>query len=119
MSYTTRYDPETAKSISALALRIMDTNLCKEIMLDDSSTGVFYAPYIPKIMKPKYQFSREWYEADFDTAYYGEVIAWCKEQFGPHDKNPDAWSRWNHRYEGKILFRDQKDYNWFVMRWGA
>ena len=83
------------------------------------STGVFYAPYIPKIMRPKYQFSRDWYVAEFNIADYTDVVHWCTEQFDPHPKYPDAWSRWEHRYENKIHFRDEKDYNWFVLRWSA
>ena len=75
------------------------------------------ASYTPE---PKYKFSRaKWYVAEFDTQYYFEVEAWCAEQFGPHPKRPDAWSRWQHTYENKIHFRDEKDYNWFVLRWGA
>jgi hypothetical protein len=124
MKYTTLYDPDTARSISALALRIMDTNLCKEIMLDNSK-GYFYAPYIPKTMKPKYKFSRaKWYEAEFwdvsalpDNSLKSKSD-WCKEQFGPHPESPDAWSRW-YVQQTKVYFRDQKDHNWFVLRWGA
>ena len=68
----------------------------------------------------KYKFSRaNWHVADFDTQYYFEVEEWCKEQFGPHPKYPDAWSRWVHTYEDQIHFRDQKDYHWFVLRWGG
>ena len=68
----------------------------------------------------KYKFSRaNWYVAEFDTQYYSEVEVWCAEQFGPHPKRPDAWSRWVHKYEDKIHFRDEKDYNWFVLRWSA
>ena len=68
--------------------------------------------------KPKYQFSRAtWYEVEFNWTDYDEIVDWCKEQFGPHDKQPDAWSRWVHVYEYKIQFRDEKDYAWFVLRW--
>ena len=68
--------------------------------------------------QPKYKFSRaKWYEAEYDWVHYGEVNDWCKQHFGPHDINPNAWSRWNHKYEGKILFRDEKDYVFFVLRW--
>ena len=70
--------------------------------------------------KPKYKFSRaNWYVAEFDTRYYFEVEEWCKEQFGPHPKNPEAWSRWLHMYEDKIHFRDEKDYLMFLLRWGV
>ncbi len=74
-----------------------------------------------KLVDPtsKYKFSRNWYIADFDDANYKEVRAWCTEQFGPEPKFPDAWSRWQHRYAHQIHFRDEKDYNWFVLRWGT
>ena len=79
-----------------------------------------YLPTLKQAMhKSKYQFSRNWYVAEFNVDDYTDVVHWCKEQFGPHPKHPDAWSRWEHRYENKIHFRDAKDYNWFVMRWGA
>jgi hypothetical protein len=80
-------------------------NLCKEILL-------------PMRPEPKYKFSRaNWYVADFDWVHHGEVLAWCKQQFGPHPNNPDAWSRWYNKYSEKIHFRDSKDYEWFVLRW--
>ena len=80
--------------------------------------GFYYAPYIPKIMKPKYQFSRaNWYEAVFGINKYTDVVQWCTKHFGPHPRNPDAWSRWNHKYEDRIFFRDSKDYGWFMLRW--
>jgi hypothetical protein len=94
-------------------LHVYQTNVCKEI-LDYPKTTLA----LKKLM-PKYKFSRKWFVADFDTAYYSEVDEWCKEQFGPHPKYPDVWSRWVHTYENQIHFRDQKDYNWFVLRWGA
>ena len=80
-------------------------NLCNEIML-------------PMKPAPKYKFSRaKWYEADYDWVHYDEVREWCTQQFGPHPTQHDAWSRWDHRYEGKIYFRDAKDCEWFLLRW--
>lgn len=69
------------------------------------------------ITPSKYKFSRDWYVAEFNVDDYTDVVHWCREQFGPHPRNPDAWSRWEHRYENKIHFRDEKDYVWFVLRW--
>ena len=66
-------------------------------------------------LSPK--FSRNWYQAEFDDRHYFEVDAWCEQHFGPHPKNPDAWSRWWHKFEDSILFRDEKDYVLFVLRW--
>jgi hypothetical protein len=85
--------------------KLYGTNLCKEILL-------------PMKPAPKYKFSRaKWYEADYDWIHYDEVVKWCTKQFGPHPTQHDAWSRWDHRYEGKIYFRDAKDCEWFVLRW--
>ena len=113
------------------------TNLCKEILIMaqqiqctlSTISGVQPMPdYVGKIFKMKYyvtpqlkyKFSRaKWYEADYDWINYGEVVTWCTEQFGPHPKQQDAWSRWDHRYEGKIYFRDEKDCAWFMLRWGV
>jgi hypothetical protein len=81
------------------------SNLCKEILLSMKPA-------------PKYKFSRaKWYEADYDWIHYGEVCKWCTEQFGPHPTQQDAWSRWGHRYEGRIYFRDEQDYLLFLLRW--
>jgi hypothetical protein len=80
--------------------------------------GAFFTPYIPNGMRPKYKFSRaKWHEANFDESYFFEVDDWCTEQFGPRVGQPDAWTRWIHKYQGKIHFRDEKDYAWFVLRW--
>lgn len=103
--------------------RIYDTNLCKEILLSGQAQlctlGAFYAPYIPKMFKePKYKFSRKWYQAEFHPDNYFAVDEWCAQQFGPHPKQPDAWSRWWHKFENSILFRDEKDYVLFMLRWG-
>lgn len=66
----------------------------------------------------KYKFSRaNWYVADFNWKDYDEVNKWCEQQFGKHPSNPDAWSRWVHKFEDKIHFRDEKDYVLFTLRW--
>ena len=88
------------------------SNLCKEIGLPLN---------IPQ--KPKYEFSRaKWYEAKLPKDGQG-AHNWCIENFGPEPKYPDAWSRWTNRwtnnYNSTFRFRDQKDYNWFILRWGA
>lgn len=75
-------------------------------------------PALFTFKEPKYKFSRaKWHQAYFDTRHYFEVDAWCQEHFGPHPKQPDAWSRWWHRFEDSILFRDEKDYVLFTLRW--
>jgi hypothetical protein len=75
---------------------------------------------IGRLPRLKYRFSRaNWYVAEFNIDDYTDVVHWCREQFGPHPCKPDAWSRWYHKYEDKIHFRDEKDYNWFMLRWGA
>ncbi len=66
----------------------------------------------------KYKFSRNWYQANFDLKDYDAVDIWCEQQFGTHPARPDSWSRWWHKFEDSILFRDQEDYMMFVLRWG-
>jgi hypothetical protein len=98
---------QTGKSMymNLLKTRYYGTNLCNEILL-------------PMKPEPKYKFSRvNWYQAEFNIKDYTDVVHWCREQFGPHPRNPDAWSRWWHQYEDKIHFRDAKDYEWFLLRW--
>ena len=81
-------------------------NLCKEI-------------FLPMKPEPKYKFSRaKWYEAKLPRDGQG-AFNWCVKNFGPEPKNPDAWSRWYFNVERTFRFRDAKDYEWFVLRWGA
>lgn len=75
-------------------------------------------PSIAKFHK-KYKFSRaKWYVVEFDEKNYSAVDQWCAEHFGPHPKRPDAWSRWWHRYETSIHFRDEDDAVLFKLTWG-
>jgi hypothetical protein len=91
-------------------------NLCEEIMLP----GYPKTSNSLKKLMPKYKFSRaNWYVAEFDWVHHGEVLEWCAQQFGPHPARPDAWSRWYNKYSEKIHFRDEKDYQWFLLRWGV
>jgi hypothetical protein len=99
---------QTGKSMymNLLKTRYYGTNLCKEIVF-------------PMKPEPKYKFSRaKWYVAELDWGQQTEVLEWCTQQFGPHSENPDAWSRWCHRAWTEIHFRDAKDYEWFLLRWG-
>jgi len=97
---------QTGKStLNSLIKSLYYSNLCNEILL----------PIKPE---PKYKFSRvNWYQAEFNIKDYTDVVHWCREQFGPHPRNPDAWSRWWHQYEDKIHFRDEQDYLLFLLRW--
>ena len=82
-----------------------------------SDVGGIFALKAPK---PKYKFSRaKWYVAEYNWVNQVEVVEWCTEQFGPHPENPDAWSRWNHKWQDRIQFRDERDYNWFILRWSS
>jgi hypothetical protein len=96
-------------------------NPCAEIFLSriPGAQPMKFKLQDPNIVKfrRKYKFSRKWYIAEFDVKYYNEVDEWCTKQFGKHDKCPDAWSRWWHRYEYSIHFRDEKDYILFVLKW--
>lgn len=103
--------------------QIYNNNLCKEIMLTGQQIMAAYPKTIDALIRlprPKYKFSRAyWYVAEFDDRQYFEVEKWCAEQFGPHPRYPDAWSRWYHKYQDRIHFRDEKDYAWFLLKWGV
>lgn len=108
---------------------LYNKNLCQEIMLTGQQTMMtlltsLNIPGYPNTtsslnrLMPKYKFSRaKWYVADFDWSNELEVFDWCVKQFGPHPERPDAWSRWEHKYDEQIHFRDEKDYAWFMLRW--
>lgn len=95
------------------------THKTADVLIVPMLPASVYDTFAPKPMtKLKYKFSRtNWYVAEFDDKYYFEVEKWCAEQFGPHPRNPDAWSRWYHKYQDRIHFRDSKDYEWFMLRW--
>jgi hypothetical protein len=108
---------------------IYSNNFCKEITL----TGQEYLQLVEmkiafadlttnRINQRKkvkqYNFSRaNWYQAEFNSKDYNEVGTWCEQHFGTHPTNPDAWSRWWHKFHNSILFRDEKDYVLFMLRW--
>ena len=72
--------------------------------------------------QPKYKFSRaKWYVADLWNSGHDmdEVREWCTKHFGPQPLYPDAWSRWINHLNSTFRFSNEKDYNWFVLRWGA
>lgn len=95
---------------------IFNNNLCKEIFFPGYPNT---SASLNRLM-PKYKFSRaNWYVAEFDWVHTGEVLEWCTKQFGPHPRRPDAWSRWHSKYSEKIHFAYEKDYQWFLLRWGV
>jgi hypothetical protein len=122
---------QTGKStMTMLKSRIYNANLCKEIILSNSfDMTVLESMLIPgypktsnalKKLMPTYKFSRaNWYVAEFDWVHQHAVLAWCSQQFGPHPARPDAWSRWYNKYSERIHFRDEKDYQWFLLKWGV
>lgn len=121
MASLQEHQARTAASITALGQRILSMNLCREIMLP-MSDGQFYPRTTLSILRlpraPKYKFSRaRWYEAEYNWIHQAEVVEWCTEQFGPHPEQPDAWSRWNHKWQDRIQFRDERDYVLFQLRW--
>ena len=69
--------------------------------------------------RSKYRFSRKWYTVNqsWFSEDWHERIQWCTNNFGPEPKVEDAWCRW-HTFLGGINFRDEKDYNWYQLRWG-
>lgn len=121
---------QTGKStmyMTMLKNRIYNANLCKEITLTaqecllELTLGLDPAWRTGSNQRKKvkqYKFSRaNWYVAEFDWRNSSEVNEWCTQQFGPHDKYPNAWSRWQRIYDEKVHFRDAKDYEWFVLKW--
>lgn len=101
--------------------QIYNENLCKEIFFTAYDGQIDMTSfYEPLTSTSKYMFSRtKWYEVDINHALrkdINNVRKWCKEQFGQHPKNPDAWSRW-HSDGFRIRFSNPKDYEWFMLRW--
>jgi hypothetical protein len=69
---------------------------------------------------------------------YRDMRAWCQEQWGPGgyqvidgSNQLQRWDSWSHcddltpvrmmKWRGEAFFRftDEKDYQWFILRWGA
>lgn len=109
------------QSVQLDILRKNITNLIAQSIIGvqpmTSYTGTVFTMEFMVTHEPKYKFSREWYVATYNYNYYHEVFEWCTQHFGPHPSCPDAWSRWVHKYEDQIKFRDAQDYEWFVLRW--
>jgi hypothetical protein len=125
MTYIQKFDPTTATSITDMARRIMNTNLCKEIVLSPTQLCIIGYPKTTIALKklmPKYQFSRaKWYDVHLFSKSWDPVqerLDWCEQQFGPQPKRADAWTRW-YTMHTTLRFRDEKDYHWFILRWGA
>jgi hypothetical protein len=103
------------------------TNLCQEIVLTkprpvtltELSFDFNYSFWDkPKKVK-QYKFSRaKWYEAKLPRDRQG-AYSWCMENFGAEPSYPDAWSRWYLNVDKTFRFRDAKDYEWFLLRWGT
>lgn len=87
-------------------------------MNPDSSTMI---DRTQRIYNNKYKFSRaKWYVADIigtmDYRTFMEMRRWIRDQFGPQDRNPNAWSRWYS--DGFVIkFRDEADFILFALRW--
>lgn len=95
--------------------RIIINNLCQEIVLSKAVPCVLGVP-----VANKYQFSRKWYEVHLFFKSYDPIqerLDWCEQTFGPQPANPDAWCRW-YTSHTILRFRDEKDYQWFILRWG-
>jgi hypothetical protein len=68
--------------------------------------------YVASIMPPK----RETH------VYMGwhPCIQWCQEQFGDRRfylHNSQGGERWRFIGEGVFEFKEEKDYEWFLLRW--
>jgi hypothetical protein len=127
---TQLYDPNLAASVTATAQKIL-MPIIRQVypqLLAQSIVGVqpmsidtghIFTTKFKMAPQSKYKFSRaKWYEADHRYEDYEEVIAWCTEHFGPRPRYPDAWTRWCDIHIDRIRFRDEKDYAWFMLRWG-
>ena len=71
------------------------------------------------MISPLLDFGRSnWYEAEYAAANFFNVQNWCIEHFGTPPITPDAASRWFvYPYHRVLLFRDEKDYIFFMLRW--
>ena len=107
--------------------QLYGNNLCQEIMLTGQHNlkelGFFVDPHYPKTkaalnrLMPKYKFSRaKWYESKL-YKNVDNALDWCEQHFGKEPNHPDAWSRWYFNVDRKFRFRDEKDYEWFLLRW--
>lgn len=101
--------------------QLYNTNLCKEITLTGQQklmelTSIWGQP----MKEEKYKFSRNWFEEHLFFKSWEPIqqrLDWCEEVFGPQPKNPDAWTRW-YTMHTLLRFRDKKDYEWFILKWG-
>jgi hypothetical protein len=62
---------------------------------------------------------------DQNPAIWHDMMAWCIETFGPcrssiwgEDPIPEPMERW-YANNSKFWFRDQRDRDWFTLRWSS
>jgi len=85
-------------------------------MTDDYIGTIFTMRYNYK-PQLQYKFSRaKWYEAKL-YKNVDDALDWCENHFGKQPNYPDAWSRWYFNVNRTFRFRDEKDYEWFMLRW--
>jgi len=91
------------------------TQLDLGVLTQESQLGFLTVPIVNSA-RPKYKFTRaNWYEVDNASRL---KVEWCAVHFGPRPVRPDAWSRWYYSW-GHIRFSNEKDYAWYVLRWGT
>lgn len=115
-------------------------NLCNEIMSGDITKGELmvmtagrqtgksqlmklwqqiYFQEMPKLtLREGTVYGEEYYAVDCLGYIWDDLHDWCVESFGPTSKE-GVWKphcRW-YENNGAFWFREQKDRDWFVMRW--
>lgn len=62
----------------------------------------------------------EGYTPNWDNQIWNKMVEWCVETYGPtaHDGVWTPSMRW-YVNNAKFWFRNEKDLNWFVLRWSS
>lgn len=92
-----------------------------------------HEPITKQTSTPKHKFSRaKWFNFTCRRDVSAEILEWCSAQFGNQPTIADAWTRWQSKNNFQfstttwrqargttIQFRDEKDYQWFLLRWAS
>jgi len=102
---------------AALSTRKQPLQLDYQLIYD---TGTVYGKRYYTV-KPQWEPDRTgWYNPPWN-----DMMAWCIETFGPCESaiwgeptTPEPMERW-YANNAKFWFRDQRDRDWFTLRWAS
>lgn len=87
--------------------------------LDHLLSNIFFKGMSQLIISTGTVFGEEYYSVEPVGGDWVIIVDWCYTSYGdPSDPKNEAGGRW-YVENRKLWFRDQKDRDWFVLRWNS